>query len=46
MLAELILNVFGELLARRNRILRWAVWLFLLAIVARIIYAGMAGPVS
>ncbi|MCC2956144.1 hypothetical protein LK542_11005 [Massilia sp. IC2-477] len=46
MLAELILNVFGEIAARRYRTVRWIVWLILLAVIARIIYACMKGPIS
>lgn len=44
MLAELILNVFGEVAARRYRAARWVLWLVLLAILGRIIYACMKGP--
>lgn len=46
MLAELILNVFGEVAARRYRSVRWILWLGLLALAGRIIYACMKGPVS
>jgi len=43
---ELILNVFGEIFARRYHALRWIVWLVLLACIGRIIYACLKGPVS
>lgn len=46
MLAELILNVFGEIAARRYRAVRWILWLGFLACIGRIIYACMKGPVS
>ena len=46
MLAELILNVFGEIAARRYRSLRWVLWLGILACIGRIIYACMKGPIT
>jgi hypothetical protein len=41
MLADLILNAFGEVAAKRYRSLRRILWLGLLACIVLVIYASM-----
>lgn len=46
MLSDLILNVFGEVVAKRYRAVRRYLWLGLLACLGLIVYAVMQGPAA